>query len=91
MHSKESSKPISEYAIVKIPSDHLSRFVELPCKITGVKQVLMLDDAVRHSVRLIFPGYNIQDSYSIKLTRDAELYIDDEYSGDLISKIKKPQ
>jgi len=89
MHSKESSKPISEYAIVKIPSDHLSRFVELPCKITGVKQVLMLDDAVRHSVRLIFPGYNIQDSYSIKLTRDAELYIDDEYSGDLISKIKK--
>jgi len=89
MQSKESSKPISEYAIVKIPSDHLSRFVELPCKITGVKQVLMLDDAVRHSVRLIFPGYNIQDSYSIKLTRDAELYIDDEYSGDLISKIKK--
>jgi polyphosphate kinase len=89
MHSKESSKPISEYAIVKIPSDHLSRFVELPCKINGVKQVLMLDDAVRHSVRLIFPGYNIQDSYSIKLTRDAELYIDDEYSGDLISKIKK--
>ncbi len=89
MHSKDSSKPISEYAIVKIPSDHLSRFVDLPSRIAGVKQILMLDDAVRHSVRLIFPGYIIQDSYSIKLTRDAELYIDDEYSGDLISKIKK--
>lgn len=89
MHIKDASKQISEYAIVKIPSDHLSRFVELPSKIPGVKQVLMLDDAVRHSVRLIFPGYNIQDSYSIKLTRDAELYIDDEYSGDLIAKIKK--
>lgn len=49
----------------------------------------MLDDAVRHSVRLIFPGYNILDSYSIKLTRDAELYIDDEYSGDLLAKIKR--
>ncbi|MBK8514955.1 MAG: polyphosphate kinase 1 [Saprospiraceae bacterium] len=89
LHSKELAKPISEYAIVKIPSDHLSRFLELPSKISGVKQVLMLDDAVRHSVRLIFPGFNIQDSYSIKLTRDAELYIDDEYSGDLLLKIKK--
>lgn len=89
LHTKEITKPISEYAIVKIPSDHLSRFVELPCKINGVKQLLMLDDAVRHSVRLIFPGYDIQDSYSIKLTRDAELYIDDEYTGDLLSKIKK--
>jgi len=89
MHSKDAEKPVSEYAIVKIPSDHMSRFLELPCRTPGVKQLIMLDDAVRHSVRLIFPGYHIQDSYSIKLTRDAELYIDDEYSGDLISKIKK--
>lgn len=89
LHNKDVPKPQSEYAIVKIPSDHLSRFLELPSKSGSIKQVLMLDDAVRHSVRLIFPGYNIQDSYSIKLTRDAELYIDDEYSGDLLSKIKK--
>ncbi|MFZ1703140.1 MAG: polyphosphate kinase 1 [Saprospiraceae bacterium] len=89
LHSKEVSKPISEYAIVKIPSDHLSRFLELPSRSSNVKQIIMLDDAVRHSVRLIFPGYDIQDSFSIKLTRDAELYIDDEYTGDLIAKIKK--
>jgi polyphosphate kinase len=89
LHSKEFKNPPSEYAIVKIPSDHLSRFVELPCKKSDMKQILMLDDAVRHSVRLIFPGYNIQDSYSLKLTRDAELYIDDEYTGDLLAKIKK--
>ncbi|MFZ1750450.1 MAG: polyphosphate kinase 1 [Saprospiraceae bacterium] len=89
LHSKDAAKPVSEYAIVKIPSDHLSRFLELPSKNDQVKQVMMLDDAVRHSVRLIFPGYNILDSYSIKLTRDAELYIDDEFSGDLITKIKK--
>lgn len=89
LHSKDSVKPSSEYAIVKIPSDHLSRFLELPTKTPGLRQILMLDDAVRHSVRLIFPGYHILDSYSIKLTRDAELYIDDEYSGDLLMKIKK--
>ncbi|HMU03537.1 MAG TPA: polyphosphate kinase 1, partial [Saprospiraceae bacterium] len=84
MYSKDQVKLVFEYAIVKIPSDHLSRFLELPSKNPKVKQIIMLDDAVRHSVRLIFPGYNIQDSFSIKLTRDAELYIDDEYTGDLI-------
>ncbi len=88
MHSKDEEH-LPQYAIVKIPSDHLSRFLQLPSKKQGIKQIIMLDDAVRHSVRLIFPGYDIQDSYSIKLTRDAELYIDDEYSGDLIDKIKK--
>ncbi len=85
----ESTKSTYEYAIVKIPSDHLSRFLELPSKDPNVKQILMLDDAVRYSVRLIFPGYNILDTYSIKLTRDAELYIDDEYTGDLLAKIRK--
>jgi polyphosphate kinase len=87
--SKEDTNPAPEYALVKIPSDHMSRFLELPSRSTTVKQIIMLDDAVRHSVRLIFPGYDIQDSFSIKLTRDAELYIDDEYKGDLIAKIKK--
>ena len=48
----------------------------------------MLDDIVRHSLKSLFPGYSIEDTYSIKLTRDAELYIDDEFSGDLIGKIK---
>jgi polyphosphate kinase len=37
----------------------------------------------------MFPGYAIIDTFSVKLTRDAELYIDDEFSGDLIQKIKE--
>lgn len=76
------------YAIVKIPSDHLPRFVVLPASSAKRHELIMLDDIVRHNLSQMFPGYNILDAYSIKLTRDAELYIDDEYSGDLIQKIK---
>lgn len=76
-----------EYALVKIPSDHLPRFIELPSS-SGKHELIMLDDIVRHSVSWMFPGYAILDTFSIKLTRDAELYIDDEFSGDLIQKIK---
>ncbi len=91
LHMKEKDTNLSEpkYAFVKIPSDHLPRFIKLPSS-DGVKnEVIILDDIVRHSVSLLFPGFDIEDSYSIKITRDAELYIDDEYSGDLLDKIKK--
>jgi len=77
----------NEFSVVKIPSDHLPRFVKLPSP-KGRHYMIMLDDIVRHSLKWLFPGYDIEDSFSIKLTRDAELYIDDEFSGDLITKIK---
>lgn len=79
----------NQYAIVKIPSDYFPRFIELPGNKSSRKEIIMLDDIVRHSIKYIFPGYDVADTYSIKLTRDAELYIDDEYSGDLIDKVKK--
>ena len=77
-----------KYAIVKIPSDHLPRFIKLPSH-PDQHDLIMLDDIVRHSVSWMFPGYEILDTFSIKLTRDAELYIDDEFSGDLIQKVKE--
>lgn len=89
VHLRPRKKPLapSEYALVKIPSDQLPRFVALPSA-SGRHDLILLDDIVRHSVSWLFPGYDIQDTYSIKLTRDAELYIDDEFSGDLVQKIK---
>ncbi|MBK7938741.1 MAG: polyphosphate kinase 1 [Lewinellaceae bacterium] len=89
IHLRQKKKPLteSEYALVKIPSDQLPRFIKLPA--SGERQnLILLDDIVRHSVSWLFPGYEVQDTYSIKLTRDAELYIEDEYSGDLVQKIK---
>lgn len=85
MTEKDSGK--FAYAVVKIPSDHLPRFIELP-ETDGNRNLIMLDDIVRHSISWMFPGYDIEDTYSVKLTRDAELYIDDEFSGDLLAKIK---
>lgn len=88
MTDKEAKANEHTVAIVKIPSDHLSRFLALPSN-DGWHDFIMLDDIVRHNVSFMFPGYFIEDTFSIKLTRDAELYIDDEFSGDLIEKIKK--
>lgn len=88
MRDKDKSQERKQNAIVKIPSDHLPRFIELPPSKSKRKDLIMIDDIVRHNVKFLFPGYNILDTYSIKLTRDAELYIDDEFSGNLLAKIK---
>ncbi len=88
MRTKGKPNGSLQYAIVKVPSDHLPRFIKLPSE-EGQHDLIMIDDIVRHSIAWLFPGYDVLDTYSIKLTRDAELYIDDEFSGDLIQKIKK--
>ena len=87
VHLEDKEDKSTQYAIVKVPSDHLPRFIQLP-SLNGRREIIMLDDIVRHCLSRMFPGYDILDTYSIKLTRDAALYIDDEYSGDLITKIK---
>jgi len=76
------------FAVLKIPSDHLPRFVDLPSS-EGKHDLIMIDDVIRFAAGFVFPGYEIIDAFSIKLTRDAELYIEDEFSGDLVQKIKK--
>lgn len=87
MEDVADRKGANQYAIVPIPSKELPRFIELPSEENH--HLILLDDIVRHNVKAIFPGYKIINSFSIKLTRDAELYIDDEYSGDLIAKIQR--
>lgn len=87
VHLQDKVKVKAYFAIVKLPSDHLPRFIQLP-SLNGRRELIMLDDIVRHSLSRMFPGYEILDTYSIKLTRDAELYIDDEFSGDLTAKIR---
>lgn len=86
---KKSAKNQHQYAIVRLPSDQLPRFISLPNGTGGRHSLMLLDDIVRLSVKYVFPGFRLKQAYSIKLTRDSELYIEDEYNGNLVDKIKK--
>lgn len=87
MRSKASNDTTPYYAIIKIPSEQAGRFLHMPGK-KDEHNLIFIDDVVRDNIDKIFPGFEVEGSYSIKLTRDAELYIDDEFSGNLILKIK---
>jgi len=94
LSSKQNAKPGKStgrryiYAIVEIPVNHLERFILLP-KVGDKNFIMFLDDIIRLFLPQIFYGYVIHESYSVKLTRDAELYIEDEFSGNLLDKLKK--
>ena len=77
----------ARYAIIKVPSHRFARFVELPEK-EGKHYIMFLDDIIKKRMKVLFPGYKIDSSYSFKLSRDADLLIEDEYSGDLIKLIE---
>ena len=76
----------ARYAIVNIPSDRFPRFIELP-EAKGQYCIMFLDDIIRMNLDALFPGYDVESSYSVKLSRDADLGIDDEFTGDLSVKI----
>ena len=85
---KENNQGLLKQAIINIPSEKLKRFFVLS-PLDNVEYVIFIDDIVRQNLVYLFPGLEILGVYSIKLNRDAELHLVDEYSGSLLKKIDK--
>ena len=77
------------YALIEIPSS-LDRFVLLPSN-DGKKYVMLLDDVIRYELKDIFYMFKFDriSAYTFKLTRDAELDINDDISESYVKKIAK--
>jgi polyphosphate kinase len=78
------------FALLEIPTDVLSRFIILPEKGED-KFVIYLDDIIRFGLRDIFFLFDFDEfsAYTIKLTKDAELEIDDDISESYIDKLSR--
>lgn len=77
-----------QYALLNIPSPVLPRFTDLPI-VNDDNYILFIDDVIRENLAVVFPGYTIHGTYSVKLTRDAEMNLEDEFIGDIAEKIEK--
>ncbi|HTS44165.1 MAG TPA: polyphosphate kinase 1 [Puia sp.] len=80
-----------KYALIEIPSRFLGRFVELPSQNPEEHYIILLEDIVRYNLRNIFSyfGYDRYQSWVFKVTKDAEIDIDNDVSTTLIQKIEK--
>jgi len=73
-------------AILNIPSDNISRF--LCTKLNDKLYIIFIDDIIKDNLRYIFPDVPT-DAYSFKVTRDAELDLQDEFTGDIAKEIEQ--
>lgn len=79
-----------EYSLVEIPTAVVPRFLVLPTD--GKKKcVILLDDVIRYNLKDVFGifPYTHYESYTIKLTRDAELDIDNDVTKSFLEKVSK--
>ncbi|WP_203294242.1 polyphosphate kinase 1 [Luteirhabdus pelagi] len=77
----------TEFQLVKIPDDE-PRFFTFP-KQNGNHYITFIDDILKYNLKQSPQGEKQIQHYAIKKSRDAELYIDDEFSGNLKEKIEK--
>ncbi len=78
------------YALVEIPRD-ISRFVVLPKK-DNKQYIMFIDDIIRYHLDIIFSffEYSRIEAHMLKITRDAELDIDDmDLSKSYMKKIQE--
>ncbi|MGD1945250.1 MAG: polyphosphate kinase 1 [Croceivirga sp.] len=76
-----------QYALIEIPK-RLKRFVVLPEE-DGKNYIMMVDDVIRYCMGQIFTMFEYEDisAHMIKITRDAELDMDNDLSKSFIEKI----
>ncbi len=73
--------------MMKIPHAKVPRIVELPT-VNGNHYFMFIDDIIRYNLQSVFPGYTIESCYSIKISRDADIYLEDEKKENLLEKIR---
>jgi len=79
--SKTDHPNDEQFAVIRVPSGPLSRFVILP-PTDGQQYIILLDDVIRYCLSEVFSifGYDTYQAYTFKFTRDAELDIDNDVS-----------
>jgi polyphosphate kinase len=89
MWKKESALK-KKYALIEVPSRILGRFLILPSK-PDEHHIILLEDIIRFSLPDIFFyfGYDQYQAHVFKVTRDAELDIDNDISTNIIQKLQK--
>lgn len=78
-----------QYFVMKTPYSKVPRFIELP-KHGDNFYIMFIEDIIKSNLDVIFPGYLVDCSYCIKISRDADILIDDnDMKIDIVEKVKK--
>lgn len=89
--TKEGMDPEEEpyFAIVQVPSN-LSRTVKVPVRSNSKKQeFILMEDLITRHIQTLFSGYSPVSVHAFRLTRNADLTLNEEGAEDLLEEIEK--
>lgn len=84
--SRESGNP--EYYIIKMPYSKAPRFVQLPSH-DGYYYMMFLEDIIKDHLQEVFFGYDVDCSFCCKISRDADVFVDDVPAENVVEKLKE--
>ncbi len=87
----DTNNPMAHrYALIEIPDRVLPRFVIMPPD-SGKTDIILLEDIIRYNLPNLFApfGFNRFLGYIIKVTRDAELDLDNDVNTNIIAELQK--
>lgn len=89
MHKKNSAYN-HKYSLIEVPVKAVGRFVLLPSK-ADEKNIILLEDIIRFNLRYIFSyfGYEEFNAWIFKVTKDAELDLDNDVTTSFVEKMEK--
>ena len=82
---------LQRYALIQIPEKEIPRFVIIPAAKKGEINLILLEDIIRYNLKFLFApfGFNRFSSHIVKLTRDAELELDNDLNNNVIADLEK--
>ncbi|MBK8516642.1 MAG: polyphosphate kinase 1 [Saprospiraceae bacterium] len=81
-----SDSDVTSYCYINITSEKLARFRTLST-MNGKQYIIWLDDIIRNCLHLVFRNQRVISCHSIKLNRDEDFEIENEWEGNLAKKI----
>jgi polyphosphate kinase len=78
----------TRFARIKIP-DALPRFVPVPRRLApdGAVVFAYIEDVIKANVAALFPGTQVRGSHMFRVTRDADIVIEEDEADDLLESV----
>ena len=77
------------FAIVQVPSN-LSRYITVPSRTNSKKQeFILIEELIEHHIESLFSGYTPIAVHGFRLTRNADLTLNEEGAEDLLEEIEE--
>jgi polyphosphate kinase len=86
MYESTVDGPEMHFARVKVPQS-LPRLIALPAP-EGLNHFVLLEDVIAQNLDALFPGMEIRASYRFRVTRDADLDLQEDEADDLLRMIE---